>query len=624
MATINPNHAFNLASPYAAEMQEMQRRQQMSEMLQKQSQSPFERFSYQGIEAPIPFTAGLAKILQAYTGAKMQREGVAEQKALGQRYKTETMDTLSQAQAMREGTPEQPARQGIDAPTDDLGGGPGFPNQAAIPAIAPNIQGSANLLMGSNNPMLMQMGLTERQDAIKSQRMADALKQAGYGTPPPAVTQPIPSPPTSATGQTAPAPTEVTVGGPIPLRSAAPNQQAASTPAGGQSGAMVPQSGINPQSLALLKALAMSSGDPSILGKIAELEQGAFAKQNEPIVSRENAPILKWNANTGKYDVAFSPSPKLGEGMQWNFSTGSASTAPGYADALQTQQRNTANVAAESTIVDVPFSDGTSQKMPLSRARELYPQMYGTTPMVTGGALRGQVPTPGAAQAAVDQNSGIDRPASVGVSPMNRQLGVNPALAAGNIERAKLVAKGEIERIDQFKTTYKEATSMLNNLELLEALASDPNVASGTLANDISSIKSLATSLGMATPAGLPAEEAIRAITTQMALQAKTQGGTNMMPGAMSNFEQKMLQSMTPQLAQSREGRQLMIGVFRVKAQRDRLISEMAGEYEDKFGKLDSGFDKQLRAFSKANPMWNAETANALIEMSKRLTTGAR
>ena len=42
-------------------------------------------------------------------------------------------------------------------------------------------------------------------------------------------------------------------------------------------------------------------------------------------------------------------------------------------------------------------------------------------------------------------------------------------------------------------------------------------------------------SLGFATK-GLPAEEAIKGITTQLALQAKNEGGTNLMPGAMDGL----------------------------------------------------------------------------------------
>ena len=68
----NASHAFNVPSPYQTEQRRIQQQQKMAEMLQAQSMQPTERFSYQGIEAPIPVTAGLAKMLQGFTGMMMQ------------------------------------------------------------------------------------------------------------------------------------------------------------------------------------------------------------------------------------------------------------------------------------------------------------------------------------------------------------------------------------------------------------------------------------------------------------------------------------------------------------------------------------------------------------------------
>ena len=75
--------------------------------------------------------------------------------------------------------------------------------------------------------------------------------------------------------------------------------------------------------------------DPNAqLQDIGKAAQTAFAKQNEPIVSRENAPILKRNALTGKLEVEFAPAPKLGEGFQYDFGTGTVGVAKGFPEAL--------------------------------------------------------------------------------------------------------------------------------------------------------------------------------------------------------------------------------------------------------------------------------------------------
>ena len=54
--------SFNLPSPYQAELAKIADQQRMAEMLQAQSQAPIERYSYKGIEARTPATAGLLEL----------------------------------------------------------------------------------------------------------------------------------------------------------------------------------------------------------------------------------------------------------------------------------------------------------------------------------------------------------------------------------------------------------------------------------------------------------------------------------------------------------------------------------------------------------------------------------
>ena len=49
---------------YDSQLADAQRRQKMAEMLQEQANAPFDIQSYNGIQAPIPWTAVLAKALQ--------------------------------------------------------------------------------------------------------------------------------------------------------------------------------------------------------------------------------------------------------------------------------------------------------------------------------------------------------------------------------------------------------------------------------------------------------------------------------------------------------------------------------------------------------------------------------
>lgn len=193
------------------------------------------------------------------------------------------------------------------------------------------------------------------------------------------------------------------------------------------------------------------------------------------------------------------------------------------------------------------------------------------------------------------------------------------ATEAGRKAVAEAQGRSWVEREVSLRQSWNDAGAMRSGLDLMESLSRNPNVASGKLAEEISGLKSLAASLGVRVD-GLPAEEAIKSIATEMALKAKNQGGTNLMPGAMAVFEQKLLQSMTPQLAQSAEGRMLMIQVFKAKAERDQHIAEMAAAYVDKHGRLDNGFEREVRAFAKANPMFNEQRAAAMQELARRMT----
>ena len=171
MAVINPTHAFNLPSPYQAEMAKIADQRRMAEMLQAQSQAPTERFSYKGIEARTPFTAGLAKALQGIGGAYFQKQAREEEKALGERYKTESSDILRQAFEAGAGTPARPEQAPL-TPGDDEGNvNPNIPGRAAV---APNPQEMARLLMTSPNPAHETFGLQQMQKNAQTQAFINA------------------------------------------------------------------------------------------------------------------------------------------------------------------------------------------------------------------------------------------------------------------------------------------------------------------------------------------------------------------------------------------------------------------------------------------------------------------
>ena len=180
---------FNLPSPYQADLAKIAQQQKMAELLQAQSLQPTERYSYKGIEAHTPATAGLAKILQAMGGAYLQKQGLEEQKALGERYRADqSADFTSLAKMLSApavaGSAAVPERQAGpamasatgNAPTqamDEEGNPIEMPYSAAKPAVASRIKGQID------PEMIGQFKTPETQQMA----MAQLLAQIGPKTP---------------------------------------------------------------------------------------------------------------------------------------------------------------------------------------------------------------------------------------------------------------------------------------------------------------------------------------------------------------------------------------------------------------------------------------------------------
>lgn len=140
------SYNFNVANPYQQQQEELARRQKMAEILQQQSFQPIERSSYAGIEAPISPYAGLAKMLQAYAGAKGQQKVAEERATLADEVRNRSqMEGREFINALK-GTPE------IQMPAEELGGGPGRPAQG------PDMARALEMSMSSVNPMVQSAG----------------------------------------------------------------------------------------------------------------------------------------------------------------------------------------------------------------------------------------------------------------------------------------------------------------------------------------------------------------------------------------------------------------------------------------------------------------------------------
>ena len=176
----NTTVAFNLPSPYQTDLDKIAQQQKMAELLQAQSLQPTERYSYKGIEARTPVTAGLAKMLQGFTAMQMQEKGLEEQKALGERYRgDQSADFTNIAKILSApavaGQAEVPARQAEIAPEERAQSadyGTPLPG-AAIPAVPARRAGQID------PEMIGQAKTPEGQQML----MAQLLSQIGPKAP---------------------------------------------------------------------------------------------------------------------------------------------------------------------------------------------------------------------------------------------------------------------------------------------------------------------------------------------------------------------------------------------------------------------------------------------------------
>jgi len=165
------SYNFNIANPYQQQQEELARRQKMAEILQQQSFQPMERNSYAGIEAPISPYAGLAKILQAYTGAKGQRDVAAERAALADEARNRSSMEGREFIGALKGTPE------IPMPAEEQGGGPGRPAQG------PDMARALEMSMNSVNPMVQGAGGAMLTQMLKPSETAFGKVDAKDYTP---------------------------------------------------------------------------------------------------------------------------------------------------------------------------------------------------------------------------------------------------------------------------------------------------------------------------------------------------------------------------------------------------------------------------------------------------------
>lgn len=266
MAALGVTNVSTFAQPsydYAADLAAIDRQRRLAQALQDQSLQPEQQQTAGGYVVPFAQSQGLAKIAQALSGAFGQHMADQKQHDLSAKVQSDYTDMAGRFSKALAGTPATDGTPSPSTPTDEALGhyDPATPGTAAVPGDPMKA-----LTIAGSNPMGAPLaGIAV--DQIKRDMMMKQLQAAlgGGGTP------------AAPAGPAAPSafPTQDAAAGAGQL--GAPTAPSA-PPAGPAGNGLL----VDPTALRLLAA----SGDPTAIAKLAEMQQTAYAKSQEPVVNR--------------------------------------------------------------------------------------------------------------------------------------------------------------------------------------------------------------------------------------------------------------------------------------------------------------------------------------------------
>lgn len=176
-----------------------------------------------------------------------------------------------------------------------------------------------------------------------------------------------------------------------------------------------------------------------------------------------------------------------------------------------------------------------------------------------------------------------------------------PAPGAG--QYANDTARSAAARYETIQAAGTSATSRITQLRQIGTMLEGYD---GNLASPIGvRINQFAQSLGLRLDPNLGAQEAAQAIGNQLALSLRTN-----MPGPLSNSDREFLVGLSPNLAQSAEGRRILIQAETARAQREADTARLARAWQQRYGRIDAvdgqgrSFEDQMQRWADAHPLF--------------------
>ena len=123
-------------------------------------------------------------------------------------------------------------------------------------------------------------------------------------------------------------------------------------------------------------------------------------------------------------------------------------------------------------------------------------------------------------------------------------------------------------------TLYGANSKLMGQLNILENIYKNPNIPEGELAGQIQAFRSGMKSLGVEVSEKAGLTDLAKAVSTGLALTQRTADGQNLLPGAMSNYEDQLMQKMAPTLSLTNQGRMALISMMKQMAQANLRYAE--------------------------------------------------
>jgi len=180
--------------------------------------------------------------------------------------------------------------------------------------------------------------------------------------------------------------------------------------------------------------------------------------------------------------------------------------------------------------------------------------------------------------------------------------------------QAEVVGKDLAKEGTMLNEAMTSSNRMISQLDMLEKLYSTPNMPEGELGPLVQQVRSGLKSLGVDIGKEVGAADMAKSISDNFALHLRTGEGTNLMPGAMSDFEQKLLNRMSPTLALTAEGRLALAQYMKELAKTNIRFGHEFNQMTDKNGIIDPAWRKRKERVMKEEQARLAVVSRQMME----------